>query len=152
MEQCRAKRRAMLSIWDEADEVLASTYEETAIRNRIDLSRLAQLFKQKAVEEQRVIEQKVQLRCQAVREQYEKQKNQPGQQQRKEVKQIDEALLPLAKQIEEVNYLTIRRLDMLPEIEPDELALAISCKKPSRTDRIVFHDRDRGKEERSNPF
>ncbi|OUW84865.1 MAG: hypothetical protein CBD74_03940 [Saprospirales bacterium TMED214] len=131
MEQCRAKRRAMLSIWDEADEVLASTYEETAIRNRIDLSRLAQLFKQKAVEEQRVIEQKVQLRCQAVREQYEKQKNQPGQQQRKEVKQIDEALLPLAKQIEEVNYLTIRRLDMLPEIEPDEEQLKnLSESKP----------------------
>jgi DNA segregation ATPase FtsK/SpoIIIE, S-DNA-T family len=120
MEQCRAKRREMLSMWDEADETLARTYEETAIRNRIDLSRLAQLFKQKAGEEQLVIERKVQSRCQAVREQYENRKNQPGQQQRKEVKQIDEALLPLAQQIEEVNYLTIRRLDMLPEIEPDE--------------------------------
>ena len=120
MEQCRAKRREMLSMWDEADEILARTYEETAIRNRIDLSRLAQLFKQKAGDEQLAIERKVQSRCQAVREQYENRKNQPGQQQRKEVKQIDEALLPLAQQIEEVNYLTIRRLDMLPEIELDE--------------------------------
>lgn len=120
MEQCRAKRREMLSMWDEADEALACTYEEAAIRNRMELSRLAQLFKQKGVEEQLVIERKVQSRCQAVREQYENRKNQPGQQQRKEVKQIDESLLPLAKQIEEANYLTIRRLDMLPEIEPDE--------------------------------
>ena len=120
MEQCRAKRREMLSMWDEADETLARTYEETAIRNRIDLSRLAQLFTQKGVEEQLVIERKVQSRCQAVREQYENRKNQPGQQQRTEVKQIDDALLPLAQQIEEANYLTIRRLDMLPEIEPDE--------------------------------
>lgn len=119
MEQCRAKRREMLSTWDQADETLVSTYEETAIRNRIELSRLAQLFKEKGVEEQLVIERKVQLRCQAVREQYENRKNQPGQQQRKEVKQIDEALLPLAKQIEEANHLTIRRLDMLPDIEPD---------------------------------
>jgi len=120
MKQCRAKRREMLAMWDKADEDLASTYEETAIRNRIQLSRLAQLFKQKAADEQLVIERKVQSRCQAVREQYENRKNQPGQQQRKEIKQIDEALLPLAQQIEEVNYLTIRRLDMLPETELDE--------------------------------
>ena len=123
MQQCRATRRKMLAMWDEADETLARTYEETAIRNRIDLSRLEQLFKQKAMEEQSVIERKVQSRCQAVKEQYENRKNQPGQQQRKEIKLIDEALLPLAKQIEEVNYLTIRRLDMLPETEIDEAQL-----------------------------
>jgi len=120
MEQCRDKRRKMLAIWDEADETQASIYEETAVRNRIELSRLTQLFKQKTVQEQLVIEQKVQSRCQAVTEQYENRKDQPGQQKRKEVKLIDEALLPLAKQIEEVNHVTIRRLDMLPEIKPDE--------------------------------
>ena len=50
MEQCRGKRREMLSMWDKAEETLISTYEQTAIRNRIELSRLAHLFKEKAVE------------------------------------------------------------------------------------------------------
>ena len=119
MEQCRGKRREMLSRWDQAEETLISTYEQTAIRKRIELSRLAQLFKEKAVEEQLVIDRKVQSRSQAVWDQYENRKNQPGEQQRKEVKQIDEALLMLAKQIEEANHLTIRRLDILPEVELD---------------------------------
>ena len=131
MEQCRVKRRKMLAMWDEAEETLTSTYEGTTIRCRMELNRLEQLFQQKAIDEKLVIERKFQSRCEAVKNQYESRKNQPGQQQRKEVSLIDEALLPLAKQIEEVNYLTIRRLDMLPEVDStDEQLEDLSESKP----------------------
>ena len=119
-EACRTQRREMLAMWDEAEEKLTRHYEETAIRNRMDLNRLAQAFRQKAIEDLAVIKQKVQLRCQAVMEQYENRKNQPGQQNRKEVKQIDEALLPLAEQIALVKDLTIRRLDGLPDVSSSD--------------------------------
>ena len=115
-EDCRKQRRKMLATWDESDEKLTRHYEETAIRSRLKLNRLAQVFHQKAAHDQLVIDRKVQSRCQAVMEQYENRKNQPGQQNRKEVKQIDEALLPLAEQIVLVKDLTIRRLDGLPDV------------------------------------
>ncbi len=117
---CRAQRREMLAMWDNVDEKLIRHYEETAIRCRLDLNRLAQVFQQKATQDQLVIERKVHARCQAVMEQYENRKNQPGQLNRKEVKQIDEALLPIAEQIDLVKALTVRRLDGLPEVSATE--------------------------------
>ena len=54
-EACRTQRREMLAMWDEAEEKLTRHYEETAIRNRMDLNRLAQAFRQKAIEDLAVI-------------------------------------------------------------------------------------------------
>ena len=55
---------------------------------------LAAIFRRKAAEEQKGIERKVEARRQAVLQQYENCKNQPGQQKRKEIKQIDEITGP----------------------------------------------------------
>lgn len=114
--ECRSQRRAMLMEWDAAEEKLTSEYESAAIRNRKELNRLAVVFRRKATEEQQGIERKVQARRQAVLEQYENRKNQPGQQQRKETKRIDESLGPIHEQLEWARALTIRRLDRLPDV------------------------------------
>ena len=95
MAECRAQRRDMLRQWDQADEQLTSDYELTSIENRTEFSRLAVRFRRQAAEEQKAIERKVESRRQAVSQQYENCKNQPGLQKRKEIKQIDELLAPI---------------------------------------------------------
>ncbi|MGI9470005.1 MAG: FtsK/SpoIIIE domain-containing protein [Rubripirellula sp.] len=118
--ECRGKRRDMLMAWDQAEEDLISEYESAAIRNRKELNRLGVVFRRKRAEESQVIERKVQARRQAVLEQYENRKNQPGQQKRKETKLIDESLGPIHQQLEWARALTIRRLDRLPEVPKSE--------------------------------
>ncbi|MFK8113245.1 MAG: FtsK/SpoIIIE domain-containing protein [Rubripirellula sp.] len=118
--ECRTQRRNMLRQWDDADESLTSRYEASAIQNRKDLNRLAALFRRKLADETKVIERKVEARRQAVLQQYENRKNQPGQQKRKEHKLIDESLHGIHENLEWGRALTIRRLDRLPEVLPAE--------------------------------
>ncbi len=108
----------MLRQWDQVEEKLTSQYEITAIRNRRELNRLAALFRRKAAEGQKAIERKVEARRQAVLQQYENCKNQPGQKKRKELKQIDGTFLPIHQDLEWARALTVRRLDRLPEVPP----------------------------------
>ncbi len=117
-DECRLRRRAMLDEWDKAEEKLTSNYEATAINNRKDLARLSALFRRKATEEKTSIERKVEARRQAVLQQYENRKNQPGLLNRKEIKQIDESLVDVHASLEWARALTIRRLDRLPEVPP----------------------------------
>lgn len=117
---CRSKRRRMLQRWDQAEEQLISDYESTVIQTRLELNRLAAIFRRKAKEEQEAVERKVEARRQAVLEQYENRKNQPGQQKRKEHKQIDESLQQILRHLEWGRALTIRRLDRLPEVDLDD--------------------------------
>lgn len=117
-DQCRAKRRKMLDQWDQAEEELTSGYEASAIKHRKELARLSAVFRRKATEEKDTIERKVEARRQAVQEQYENRKNQPGLQNRKEIKLIDESLVEIHKQLEWARALTIRRLDRIPEVPP----------------------------------
>ena len=88
--RCREQRRSMLREWDDADEKLTSHYETTAIRSRLELNRLAAVFRRKAAEERKGIEFKVQRREHALNVQYESCKNQPGLQNRKENKRIED--------------------------------------------------------------
>lgn len=118
--ECRDQRRTMLRLWDDAEEKLTSNYETSAINNRKDLNRLAALYRRKLAEETKIIERKVEARRQAVLQQYENRKNQPGQQKRKEIKLIDEALLEIREDLEWGRALTVRRLDRLPEVLPPE--------------------------------
>ena len=117
---CRESRRNMLRYWDQVEEKLTSEYEITAIRNRGELNRLAAIFRRKAAEGQKAIERKAEARRQAVFQQYENCKNQPGQKHRKELKLIDEALGPIHQDLEWARGLTVRRLDRLPEVPPAE--------------------------------
>ncbi len=116
MEECRAQRRAMLDHWDIAEERMTSHYEATAIKNREDLNRLASLFRRKSSEETKAIERKVEARRQAVLQQHENQKNQPGLQNRKEIKLVDHALAKIHDELERARKLTVSRLDRLPNV------------------------------------
>ncbi|MDA8745295.1 FtsK/SpoIIIE domain-containing protein [Rubripirellula amarantea] len=117
---CRDSRRNMLNKWDNAEEILTFKYEQQTLSLRSELNRLAVIYRRKKQEEEQTIERKVEARHQAVLQQFENRKNQPGQQQRKEIKQIDEALLPLQDHLEWANALTVRRLDGLLEVGPPE--------------------------------
>ena len=119
-QQCRESRRQMLTQWDQAEEQLTSDYERRAVTGRSQLNRLTLLFRQKKAEEVKTIDRKVEARHQAVLQQYENRKNQPGQQRRKEIKLVDESLGPIVEQIELARELTVRRLDGLPEVGPAE--------------------------------
>ncbi|MCG8649081.1 MAG: AAA family ATPase [Pirellulales bacterium] len=115
---CRQQRYQMLQQWDDAEEKLTCQYETSAIKQRKELSRLAALFRRKAQEEKAGIQRKVDARKQAVQQQYENRKNQPGLQNRKEVKFIDDSLQEIRQNVEWARALTIRRLDRLPEVPP----------------------------------
>lgn len=118
--ECRTKRRSMLRQWDDAEEQLTSHYELTSIETRSEIARLAVRFRRQAEEEQQAIERKVEARRQAVLQQYENCKHQPGQQKRMEIKRIDELLSPISVLLDQARQLTIRRLDRLPEVKPVE--------------------------------
>lgn len=126
-DQCRQQRRKMLEQWDGAEEQLISQYESVAINNRKELNRLAARFRRKAADAKMTINRKVEARKQAVLEQYENRKNQPGLIKRKEIKQIDESLNTIHEHLEWARALTIRRLDRLPEVPKDpEQAVSVS--------------------------
>ena len=114
--KCRHQRRGMLRQWDDAEEALTSHYESTAIRSRSELNRLAAVFRRKAAEERKSLELKALQGEQTAREQYENSKNRPGLKKRKELKRIDEALLPLQDLLARSRELTISRLDGLPDV------------------------------------
>ncbi len=116
---CRRRRRDMLTQWDQTEEQLINEYETTVINTRRELNRLAATFRRKSDEQRKAIDRKVDARRQAVLEQYENRKNQPGQQKRKEHKQLDESLEPIHRHLEWGRALTIRRLDRLPEVDLD---------------------------------
>ncbi|MGB0596481.1 MAG: FtsK/SpoIIIE domain-containing protein [Rubripirellula sp.] len=118
--ECRLQRREMLAQWDRAEEELNSGYESTIIKTRQELNRLAAIFRRKAEEEKATINHKVQSRRQAVLEQYDNRKNQPGKQQQKEHREIDESLRPIHEHLEWGRELTIRRLDRLPDVDLNE--------------------------------
>lgn len=118
--ECRIQRREMLESWERAEEKLVRKYESKTIAFRRDLNRLSALYRKKSNEEKQVLQRKVAARRQAIQHQHENRKNQPGQQNRKEIKQVDEALEPIQKIVEQARELTLRRLDHIPEVGPAE--------------------------------
>jgi DNA segregation ATPase FtsK/SpoIIIE, S-DNA-T family len=118
VDHCREQRREMLERWDEAEERLTVEYESATVKITQDLTRLAALYRRKLADEKKTIERKVEARRGAVLQQYENRRHAPGQQMRKEIAQIDHALLPVQENVEVARALTIRRLDRLPEVPP----------------------------------
>lgn len=119
--QCRATRREMLDRWDHSEEELIHAYESDTITHRRELNRLAVIFRRRLADETKTIERKVQARREAVLQQYENRKHQPGQTKRKEIQRIDEALMPMATHLNELRAITIARLDRLPDVDPNEV-------------------------------
>ncbi len=117
-QACVKQRREMLNRWDAAEEKLTAGYEETAVKTQKELGQLAKLFQRKHQEAVATIDRKVEARKQAVLQQYENRKNQPGEQNRKEIKQINDSLTPIHEDLEWARALTIRRLDRLPQVTP----------------------------------
>ncbi len=117
---CRIVRRRMLEQWDQAEEQAIRQYETSTVTVRQDLQRLDNLFRRKAEEEKQAVERKVLARHQAVQHQYENRKNQPGQQQRREISTIDDALEPVQTLVQSARDLTLRRLDHVPDVGPAE--------------------------------
>ncbi len=141
--KCRGQRRSMLREWDDVEEQLINHYETTAIRSRLELTRLAAVFRRKAAEERKAIELKVQQREQALNEQYESSKNQPGLLKRKEIKRIDDSLLPLRDALEQARELTIRRLDGLPDVSPDATSeQGVQAQSPDSVDQTIASIQD----------
>ncbi len=116
-ESCRLQRREMLTQWDVSEEKLISHYESTTVGVRQDLNRLAAIYRRKVADERKSIEQKVAARRQAVLQQYESEKNQPGIKRKKEFNAIDAALVPLQETITAGRELTIQRLEQLPDVD-----------------------------------
>lgn len=117
---CRRQRRITLGQWDAAEETVFSRYEEDTIRLRMELNRLASLYRKKAADGRDAIERKVEARREAVLQQYEARKHQPGEQSKKEIEQINASLIPLTEDLAWARDLTIRRLDRLPNVPPAE--------------------------------
>lgn len=113
---CAIQRREMLDHWDREEERITATYESTTLKQREQLNRLAVLFRRKKTEEERAIDRKVEARRQAVEQQYQNRKNQPGLQKRKDHRLIDESLEPMVETLEWGRAVTIRRLDGLMEV------------------------------------
>ncbi len=137
-DHCRLQRREMLEKWDHAEEELTSSYEHAAVNNQKELNRLSALYRRKAAEQKKAVGRKVEARRQAVLQQYENRKNQPGLINRKEIKHIDASLEDIRKQLEWANALTIRRLDRLPDVpasqDPDEV---VTVPTPESVDEAV---------------
>ncbi len=115
---CGKQRREMLDKWDDAEEKLTVQYEAIAVKTEKELGKLAGVFRKKHDEGVAKIQRKVEARKQAVLQQYDNRKNQPGEQNRKEIKQINDSLGPIHEDLEWARALTIRRLDRLPEVPP----------------------------------
>ncbi len=120
MDHLREQRREMLNRWDDSEEQLTLQYEASTVQVSQELTRLTALYRRKLTEEKQTIERKVNARRGAVLQQYENRRNAPGQQMRKEIGVIDEALVPIQEDIELGRALTIRRLDHLPEVAAAE--------------------------------
>ncbi|MGV3486940.1 MAG: ATP-binding protein, partial [Planctomycetaceae bacterium] len=118
VDHCREQRREMLDRWDEAEERLTVEYETATVKLTQDLARLTSLYRRKLADEKKTIERKVNARRGAVVQQYENRRNAPGQQMRKEIALIDQALQPIHESLELARALTVRRLDCLPEVPP----------------------------------
>ena len=118
--ECRIRRRTMLELWERTEEKAVRQYESKTIRLRNDLNRLGALFRQKAQEEKQILERKVAARHQAIQQQYENRKNQPGQQQRKEFKLIADALEPIQGHLQQAREIALRRLNEVPEVGPTQ--------------------------------
>lgn len=135
---CRARRRETLLAWDDAEEQLTAGYERKAVESRRELHRLSAHFRRKAAEQKKAIDRKVEARRQAVLQQYENRKNQPGLINRKEIKRIDLSLVKLQQHLEWADALTIRRLDRLPDVpptqDPDEV---VTVRMPESVDETV---------------
>ena len=117
-QACSRQRREMLQHWDETEEKLTAQYEALAIKTQKELGQLTAIFRKKHQEGIAAVGRKVEARKQAVLQQYENRKNQPGEQNRKEIKQIDDSLVPISEDLEWAKALTIRRLDHLPQVPP----------------------------------
>ncbi|KAA5541032.1 AAA family ATPase [Roseiconus nitratireducens] len=119
-DDCRRRRRDMLSQWDAAEEKLIAQYEEQTVRTRMDLNRLAAQFRKRLAEGKVAVERKVEARRQAVIHQYESHKDEPGKQKKRELEGIAAALVPLSEDLAWTRDLTVRRLDGLPNVPPPE--------------------------------
>lgn len=120
--ECRRQRRVTLDQWDAAEEAVFATYEESTLRLRGDLSRLATLYRKKSAEAQQAIDRKAEARRLAVHQQYESRKHLPGEQNKKEVEKIHAALSPLDQTLQRTGELIVRRLDQLPPVPPSSSA------------------------------
>ena len=134
-ERCRRLRREMLDRWDRGEEEITAKYEAevvAAIRLR---NQSAVVLRRQAADQEKTIQRKVDSRRQAVLQQYENRKNQPGRQSRTEMGQIDDALRPLGEQVQWAKSLTMRRLNALPEVgrlTPEEIEAGEVDPMPTR--------------------
>lgn len=118
--ECRRQRRVTLGEWDLAEEKVFAQYEDDTVRLKMDLNRLASLYRKKAKDGKLAIERKVEARRDAVAQQYKARKHQPGEQSKKEVEQINASLIPIAEDLAWARDLTVRRLDRLPPVPAPE--------------------------------
>ncbi|TWT98416.1 FtsK/SpoIIIE domain-containing protein [Stieleria varia] len=118
--ECRQQRRSMLTQWDDAEEKLIADYETNAIRHRMELNRLASLYRKKMAEGKTALQRKVDARREAVLHQFEQRKDDPGKQRAAEIAKINESLKPLQEELNLARELTVRRLDRLPPVPPIE--------------------------------
>ncbi|MCC9603830.1 AAA family ATPase [Stieleria sp. JC731] len=117
---CRRARYATFSQWDAAEEKVFAAYENDTLRLRQDIHRLASQFRKKKSEGIETIEHKVEARRVAVHHQYESRKHEPGEQSKREIEKINQALIAIGKDMDWTCELTVRRLDGLPNVPPAE--------------------------------
>ncbi|MEM6365023.1 MAG: FtsK/SpoIIIE domain-containing protein [Planctomycetota bacterium] len=113
-QECRQQRRSTLAKWDAVEEDVLSSYESQMVEVRTNLNRNASLFRKQLADAKATIERKLDARTLAITQQYESQRHQPGEQQKRENDRIASALLPLNENLTWARDLTVRRLDQLP--------------------------------------
>lgn len=112
--RCRLQRRRMLQQWDDAEEQLIRRYETQSVSIHQELERLSSILQQRELEATQTIRRKVAAREQAVLNQYENRKHQPGSQHRQELHRLEQALEPLRHLHQQAHAMTLRRLEQVP--------------------------------------
>ena len=119
-QDCRRRRREMLSRWDSEEEKLFARYEDDTIQTRTELNRLASRYRKMASEGKAAIDRKFEARRDAVVQEYELRRHLPGEQSKKEHEQITASLAPLGQELTAARKLVVSRLDGLPSVVAEE--------------------------------
>ncbi|MCR9209400.1 MAG: FtsK/SpoIIIE domain-containing protein [bacterium] len=131
-QNCKADRLSTLKQWDAAQEETIAAYESATLQTRDELRRCSARFRRQLAEEEAVINNKVEKRLIAVKNQFDARKDQPKKIATKEHHQLDTALAESNEDIEWARALTIRRLNRLLDIQtPNDIYAEFGESKPA---------------------
>ena len=142
-----ADRQTILTRWDHAQEQAIASYEQVTLEVRDKLRRVAATSRRNLQAGIETIDQKVRLRIEAVRGQYDSRKDAPAVNAKSELRAIGESLKTLQPTLQWTRDLTVRRLNRLLEVRlaADPMSEFGEVPPESVSDAISLIDRQRNR-------